>query len=228
MLDERLLAVAHLVRKDSYFCDVGTDHCYLPCYLVQQGIVKKCIACDINVLPLQSAQKQVEHNKLENNIEVLLSDGLANVTHEVEDIAIAGMGGELIFDIISRAEFLKDPEKRLILQPMTNAPYLRTALCKEGYRIISEIPVIDKNHAYCVMHIQYCGKPMEISTLYSVVGEIPKSKSSFAIIYMERQLARVGKILAGLNKSNTDEEDIERYLELAKAIELAREDMVKR
>lgn len=227
MLDERLLAVARLVRKDVYFCDVGTDHGYLPCYLVQQGITKRCIACDINIMPLQNAQKQVESLKYQDNIEVILSDGLTNVTNEVEDIAIAGMGGELIYEIISAAEFLKDSSKHLILQPMTNAPYLRKMLYQAGFEILSEIPVIDHNHTYCIILARYTGKSVEISELFSIVGKIPESKSSSAITYIERMLDKVSKIVAGLNKSNTDECDIERYLELAKAIEGVREDIVQ-
>lgn len=226
MLDERLLAVARLVRKDVYFCDVGTDHGYLPCYLVGQGITKRCIACDINVMPLQTAQKHVESLKFQDNIEVILSDGLSNVTNEVEDIAIAGMGGELIGEIILAAEFLKNPSKHLILQPMTNAPHLRNLLYKEGFEILSEIPVIDNNHTYCIILACYCGVTRDISEIESILGKIPESRSNSAITYVERALDRVSKIVAGLNKSNTDECDIERYLELAKAIEIVREDIV--
>lgn len=226
MLDERLSAVARLVRKDAYFCDVGTDHGYLPCYLVGQGITKRCVACDINIMPLQSAQKQIEQHKMQDYIEVVLSDGLENISSEVQDIAIAGMGGELIAEIIDKCDFIKDSSKHLILQPMTNSPHLRKELYLNGFEILSEIPVIDHNHTYCVIHVRYSGEKKDITRLFSILGKIPESKSNSAITYVERVLDRVSQIVAGLKKSTSEEVDIEGYLGLAKAIEQVREDMI--
>lgn len=227
MLDERLQTVARLVRKDAYFCDVGTDHCYLPCYLVQQGITRRCVACDINIMPLQSAQKQVESQHLTDCIEVILSDGLDSVSPDVDDIAIAGMGGELIAEIIGRCEFVKIPSKRLILQAMTNAPHLRRELYRMGFEIMAEIPVIDQHHTYSVMQVRYSGGQQEISKMFSVLGKITESRDTAAVTYIDRILDKVGKIISGLQRSTNEDLGIEDYIQLAHDIERKKEEMLR-
>ena len=62
---------------------------------------------------------------------------------EAEDIAIAGMGGELILRIITRAPWLRDPQKRLILQPMSSVPELRLGLRDLGFAVLQEEAVED-------------------------------------------------------------------------------------
>ena len=65
-LDNRLMAIANLVRKDKVFADIGTDHAYLPVYLVSNtsipyiprydtsalGLAKKAMDLGIVVLPV--------------------------------------------------------------------------------------------------------------------------------------------------------------------------------
>lgn len=225
MIDARLLAVASLVRKGTYFCDVGTDHGYLPCHLVQNGIVSQCVASDINELPLASAKHNIEQLGLSDKIELVLSDGLATIPTDVLDIAIAGMGGELIASIISRAEFLKDDSRRLILQPMTNAVHLRRCLFENGFEILSEIPVIDKKHYYNIIHAQYCGEIKLLSTVDAFLGKIPMYQGVEALLFVHRQLERVLAIVAGLRKTADCENDVDKYLKLALSIENIYEEM---
>ena len=93
-LDNRLMAIAELVRKDKIFADIGTDHAYLPVYLVEKGIVNHAIAADLRVGPLDNAKETVVSHNLTDKIELRLSDGLDNFKdNEVEEIAVAGMGG---------------------------------------------------------------------------------------------------------------------------------------
>ena len=136
-LDQRLLTVARLVRQGAYLADIGTDHGYLPVYLVQTGRISRAIAADINENPLKQAVSAISAHGLDRQIKTVLSDGLKQVDDHVEDIVIAGMGGELIGSIISAVEWLKNPDKRLILQPMTQDVYLREYLAKHNTQIMS-------------------------------------------------------------------------------------------
>ena len=77
-LDNRLMAIANLVRKDKVFADIGTDHAYLPVYLVEKGIINKGVAADLRVGPLENARDSVASYGYENQIELRLSDGLDN------------------------------------------------------------------------------------------------------------------------------------------------------
>ena len=46
-LGSRLQGIANYVLPNKVFADIGTDHAYLPIYLIKNGIVKKAIAGDI-------------------------------------------------------------------------------------------------------------------------------------------------------------------------------------
>ncbi len=130
----RLSLCADMVRRDSRLADIGTDHGYLPIELCMRGTIPSALACDINPLPLRSAEENIEKYGLSDRIKTRLSDGLQRVSaDEADDIVIAGMGGELIRDILSAAAWVKDGEKRLVLQPMTHHDDLVRWLYENGF-----------------------------------------------------------------------------------------------
>ena len=68
-----------------------------------------------------------------------MTDGLAGLGEAgITDVAICGMGGELIARILSDAPFLKKEETRLILQPMTRPAAVRSYLAENGFVIDEE------------------------------------------------------------------------------------------
>ena len=155
-LDKRLSVVAAMVRPGSRLADIGTDHAYLPVHLVQAGVCPGAIASDIGAGPLDAARHTVTANGLTSEIALRLGDGLSTVTaEEVEDIAIAGMGGETIAAILEAAPWVKDGRLRLILQPMTKAEDLRRWLLTNGFAILEERLIQDKRHLYPVMAAEY-------------------------------------------------------------------------
>ena len=122
----RLLSAAKFVRQGAYVCDVGTDHAYLPVYLVLTGRAARALASDINKGPVMRAKKSVIKYGVSDKIDVALSNGLAGAeSYPVTDIIIAGMGGELIASIIDAAPWTKNTSIRLVLQPMTHSEILR-------------------------------------------------------------------------------------------------------
>lgn len=160
-LDKRLSAVATLVRQGSRLADIGTDHAYLPVHLMQAGVCPAAIASDIGAGPLEAARHTVTEYELTRGIALRLGDGLATVTaDEVEDIAIAGMGGETIAAILEAAEWVKDARLRLILQPMTRAEDLRRWLLGNGFSVLEEHLVIDGRHLYPVLAAEYTAAPV--------------------------------------------------------------------
>ena len=52
-LSRRLYAVAGLVTPGNRLADVGTDHGYIPIYLMEQGLIPHGIAMDVNAGPLR-------------------------------------------------------------------------------------------------------------------------------------------------------------------------------
>ena len=108
-LSNRLKAAASLVRGGGILADIGTDHGYVPVYLVKNGIVKSAIAADINKMPLENAAKAVRESGLCDKIQLRLSDGLKNLKEgEADEFFIAGMGGTLISEILSSSIWVKN------------------------------------------------------------------------------------------------------------------------
>ena len=122
-LSKRLTAVASLVTEGASVADIGTDHGYIPIYLVKQQIAEKAIALDINRGPLERARLHITGHGLKDRIETRLSDGLANVVPgEVDTMVAAGMGGALIIkilkegrDVVEKLDYcnLRSPSQRL-------------------------------------------------------------------------------------------------------------------
>src|SRR5690554_6508909 len=93
-LSPRLQIIANHVPKDSICGDIGTDHAYVPIYLIQNNICNGIIATDINRGPLEIAKEQIEAAGYKDQIETRLGNGLKPIKPgEVDCVVIAGMGG---------------------------------------------------------------------------------------------------------------------------------------
>lgn len=155
-ISNRLCICSSMVRRGKRLCDVGTDHGYVPVYLVENGIIPSAVACDINDGPLASCKALVEKYSLSDKIKCVLSDGLDSIDgSEIDDILLAGMGGELIADILSRCSYVKD--KHLIMNPMTHPEVLRKWLYSNGFTINRDVIVPDGRHHYNVFDAVYTG-----------------------------------------------------------------------
>jgi tRNA (adenine22-N1)-methyltransferase len=149
-LDKRLTAIAELVREGATVCDVGTDHAYLPCFLARSGKYGQVYACDLNPKPLEFARAQIAHQGAD--VILIQSDGLAEVP-VCDDVIIAGMGGELIAEIVGRIpQGFRTANLRLILQPMTRAQHLRHGLAESGFEVITEKIVRENNRDFIIMY----------------------------------------------------------------------------
>ena len=144
-LQPRLQCIASLVPKGARLADIGTDHGYLPVYLLQEGTIGHAIASDINALPLAHARATAAEYGVTEKLDFRLCPGLAKLRpEECDTVAIAGMGGETILGILEAAPWTRDGAHTLILQPQTKADLLRRWLCANGYRFLSETLVRDK------------------------------------------------------------------------------------
>ena len=118
-----------MVRKGVVAADIGTDHAYLPSYLVLNGICPRAIACDLRRGPLENAAETLERMGAADRITLRLSDGLDELSAgEADDIIMAGMGGTLISRLLERTDWIKNKNIRLILQPMSHAEDVRLFL----------------------------------------------------------------------------------------------------
>lgn len=203
-LGNRLFLCSSFVRENSRLADIGSDHGYLPVYLMKNGRVKSAIAADIGEAPLSYARKNAA--KYRADVKCILSDGFKNIDPDsFDDAVIAGMGGELISAIISNAEFLKNPRYRLILQPMTAEPELRVWLSENGFVIEEEKACVDSGKLYTVMCVSFGGKEKsEISEEEVYVGKL-NPNDELSREYAKKVIKRLNnRIFGARHRGETD------------------------
>jgi len=153
-LSERLLAVAGMVKLGNRVVDVGTDHGYIPIYLVQEKKVPSAIAMDIRTGPLSKAKANVTALHMEEVIQTRLSDGVqALKENEADTLIIAGMGGGLIRKIIEDGRVVLESVEEFILQPQSEIGLVRRFLANERYCIIEEDMVFEDGKFYPMMRV---------------------------------------------------------------------------
>ncbi len=179
-LTPRLMKAAEYARCGRKIADIGTDHAYLPIYLVSNGISSSAVACDVKIGPLSRASDNIFEYRLESKIQTLLTDGLHGVDNFApDDIFICGMGGELISTIISECDYVRAGNVRLILQPMTHADFLRIFLSDNGFRIVDEDIVSENNRKiYQIIVAEYSGEPYKLTEAEKLIGPINIKKKS--------------------------------------------------
>lgn len=138
-ISDRLRIVAHMCDKGAVVADIGTDHGYLPIYLVQEGIAPSAIAMDLRKGPLEKAKKHICDNCLEDRIQTRLSDGLEKLSkNEADIITICGMGGRLIADIVTKGKDVITQNTILVVSPQSEVGEFRHFLVSQGFEIEDE------------------------------------------------------------------------------------------
>ncbi len=198
-LQPRLQCLADCVPRLTRLADVGTDHGYLPVWLLQNGRIERAIASDINAEPLEHARRTAEAYGV--TLDLRLCAGLdAIAPDEVDTVAIAGMGGETILTILQDAAW-DWRGKTLLLQPMTKAELLRRWLVENGFLIASERLVLDKGTIYPVLTVE-AGKSAPLTNAEAWCGAGLRHDP----LYRDYALDRVRKLeraAAGLRQAKT-------------------------
>lgn len=220
-LDSRLSAVAELVREGSRFADIGTDHAYLPTYLLLNQKIEYAYCSDLRVGPLKNAEETVKKYGLLDKVTLRLSDGLKGYkAGEVNEIAVAGMGGMLISEFIDDTPWLKDKEMHLILQPMTHSEDTRIALYRNGFYIDKEVAIKDGAKLYIIISAFYSGECKELSNASAVIGKLNQNTDEISKEYLQSLLKKYSIKLEALKNANKDFADIENIVkELTKCLQ---------
>ena len=170
-LTKRLAAVASLVPAGARVADVGCDHGYVCAYLVSKGIALSAVATDVHAGPLHSCQSLIDTMGLRSVIDVRLCNGLEAVdAAECDTVILAGMGGELIAEILGACPYIK--EKTLILQPMTHAEAVRQFLFENGFFIDTDRIVAEGRRHYNVLRALPGSEPIHYSQADLYLGNI--------------------------------------------------------
>ena len=191
-LTPRLSAAASLVKGGGIIADIGTDHGYLPIYLIQSGKIEKAIAADIGEMPLENARKSVAQYGLADKIELRLSDGLNSfMENEVNEIVFAGMGGTLIAEKLKETPWIKNKVLHFVFQPQSRAEDLREFLYSNGFEIGTEIATHEGSRFYIAFDAFYTGEVREFTIADCFLGKLPKTDD--AKMHIGKQVNRLQK-----------------------------------
>lgn len=202
LLQPRLQLLADMVPAGSRLADVGTDHGYVPVYLLQKGRIHTAIASDIGAEPLQHAQQTAEEYGVQG-IDFRLCPGLdAIAPEEVDTILIAGMGGETIQMILENASWTAQGTHVLLLQPMTKVEFLRKWIADNHYCFTGERLVFDKGHLYPVFVVR--GGEQPPLTLVQQYGGVLLDGDPLYRTYLDERIKKLRKAVDGLRRSATE------------------------
>lgn len=200
-LSKRLQAVADLMDEGLVVADVGTDHGYIPIYLLESGRNPKAFAMDINEGPLLRAKEHIAAHRLTDKIEVRQSDGVkALAVGECEGVIVAGMGGALAVKILQEGTQVFRNLKVFVLQPQSELEKVRQYLVENDYHIVAEDMVLEDGKYYPMMKVIN-----EKTTGYSLSElrygrKLLEKKHPVLKIFLEKEIKNKETILNNLEK----------------------------
>ena len=225
-LSNRLRAIAAFIPPGSRVADVGTDHGYLPLWLVENGVCRSVIASDIRPGPLKAAMRNAALAGLGEALIFRLCAGLEDYApDEADTIVIAGMGGETIMSVLSAASWAR--EKTLILQPQTKQPRLRLWLNENGYAVADAALVYDTGRIYVIWKCT-AGEKRELAAYERYVDRALVQKRDVLLpAYIDGVLKKLLHKRQGLGRAaSPDPKELRRCNEAIDALEKLRSTLV--
>ncbi len=220
IISQRLKTITECAIKCEFLVDVGTDHAYIPIFLVKNKIAKRAIACDISEGSVFKAEKNIQLYRYSDFIETRVGDGLSVIKESEcpDQIIIAGMGGMLIIDILNNDRKVVSHAERIILQPQRDIDKVRRTIHSLGFKIIDEKMIFEAGKYYNVI---VCEKGKDLAyneedymfgkILLEREDELLKSQIHFETLKIINILKNMGE---KISNGKQDEAFIKRYNEL--------------
>jgi dinuclear metal center YbgI/SA1388 family protein len=224
ILPNRLSLVGSMVERGAVVADIGTDHAYLPVWLVQQGICPKAFACDVKEGPLEKGRQNIAFNHLGDKITTRLSDGINGIKQgEADTFVIAGMGADVIIHILSQCAYSKSSDYTFIIQPMSRYYVLIKWLYENGFDIVLHKCTAEGRRHYTVMKVVYSGRVKPFEDVDTYLGAMDLQDSS-CIAFLKTEVHRAEKRAIG----NPDlKKTIDALKQLIKERKMTTEDILK-
>ena len=216
-LTDRLLKIASLVTKGKKIADIGTDHGYIPVYLLNKGYIDFAILADVNKGPLENARSEVRHNNLTDKVDLRLGSGIEVLNeNEVDEIIIAGMGGILISELLEAKKSVAYNLDKLILQPMQAQGELRKYLLNNGYEILDEVLVKEDFRIYEIIVAKYTSNNtiIEDEIYYEVGKKLIENKDPLLNEFIDKKIFMYNSILKKLEGKTS--KDIENKIKISR------------
>lgn len=212
-LSKRLQTVADYVdQKARVLADIGSDHAYLPIYLLNQGRIDRAIAGEVIPGPFSHAEQEVNKSNYSSKIEVRLADGLEAITIDdlVDVITICGMGGDLIAKILDRGFNSRrlSGREQLVLQANMAEDRVRKWLMDHSYQITGEAIIEDNKRIYEIINARKSNKPVTYSQLELNYGPVLLAKRNPTFIKKwTEEKEKLQAILDKMNQADSQQHD---------------------
>lgn len=204
VLTPRLQALADLVSPGSSFADVGTDHGYLPLYLLQEGRISQGIASDVHQGPLARATEMSACYKIP--LDLRLCNGLQGISpDEIDTVAIAGMGGMTMVQILEAWPSSATWTGTYLLQPMSTQMDLRLWLNEHGFSILQERTIREGNTLYSIMEIRLGREPCYNAGELLVGRQRPETKDPLRGALLDQWMEKIQRNRKALSQGQGDE-----------------------
>lgn len=204
-LSLRLITIKNFVKENSIVADIGTDHGYIPGYLIENNISKKVIATDISKGSLDKAIEYIEKIGYKEYIDTRLGNGLEVLKpYEVDTVIIAGMGGLLIKDIIEKDLEITKTINNFIFQPMGAAEELRKYLYENNFKIIDEKIIKEDGKYYEIIYVSRGKDYIEDEIYYEISKKLLDKKDPVLREFIEFKINKTEEILKELEKNHTE------------------------
>ncbi|MCO7126321.1 class I SAM-dependent methyltransferase [Sporolactobacillus shoreicorticis] len=203
-LSPRLKAVLQFIPKSRCLADIGSDHAHLPCRAIQDGRALRAIAGEVRSGPFHQSTSNVAALGFQRYIDVRLGDGLDVIREpgEADAVVIAGMGGELITDILERGKAKINKETALILQPNIREASVRKWLNENSWTIINEAIVEEPPHIYEIILARKETAARKLSELELKMGPILSIRKELVFLKKwKRREQRLIRILQALGQA---------------------------
>ena len=225
-LSERLTRVAAYVKSGAIVADIGSDHAYLPCYLIHHQIAEKAIAGEVAKGPFESARNQIVEEQLEDKITVRFANGLKAINQAdlVDTVTIAGMGGPLIATILQQDLDKLATVNRLIVQPNIHAKAIREWAIMNDWKLVAEEILQEDDKIYEILVLERGN--MTLSESEALMGPllIMNTQNDVFRLKWEKESLEWMRILEAIRVSGSTpevqlkREEIEHKLKLVKDV----------
>ncbi len=224
-LDKRLFLISSMVPCCQGAADVGSDHGYLICALLESGRVQWGVATDIHRMPLEKSRQEAARRGLSHRVRLVLGDGLAGVSpNGLGAVIIAGMGGETIAHIMESWPHSQSREITWLLQPMTKGERLRDWLWGNGFSVLREECCTEGKKTYSVMEVRYTGERRTLPEWERYLGRVEPRRDDHSLRYAQARVAELEKAAAGL-RAGKGPENLSQAQRMEEAAQRIREKM---
>ena len=204
-IGERLMQVVSMVPPCQKMADIGTDHGYVPAWLLAHKVCQAAIASDIAEGPCSAAQETRQRYQLQDRMEIRQAPGLQGLNPgEVQAVVIAGMGGATIRTILEECPEITNTVETFILQPMNAASLVRKWAVANGYRIAEETLCREQGRYYVIIRLAAGQESTVLSDFEAEIGPcILHNKPPLWQEYLRQKAVYFQKVCTQMESSRT-------------------------